>query len=123
MVVIELSLRPESSCHFVVALCHRKHVKRIISFNQNNLLYFLFVSVPPHQLILYDKSGRDVSGVVGPLEETNELVLVCEVRGGKNEFMSAHKFHCIVRNTVSLIQKHAYLLSIFSLKIFPYATL
>ncbi|CAH2257053.1 jg11927 [Pararge aegeria aegeria] len=40
-------------------------------------------AVPPHQLILYDKSGRDVSGVVGPLEEGNELVLVCEVRGGK----------------------------------------
>ncbi|XP_028164652.1 hemicentin-1-like, partial [Ostrinia furnacalis] len=41
------------------------------------------VPVPPHQLILYDKSGRDVSGVVGPLEEGNELVLVCEVRGGR----------------------------------------
>ncbi|CAG9136308.1 unnamed protein product [Plutella xylostella] len=43
----------------------------------------LHVIVPPHQLILYDKSGRDVSGVVGPLEEGNELVLVCEVRGGR----------------------------------------
>ncbi|KAL0819742.1 hypothetical protein ABMA28_007790, partial [Loxostege sticticalis] len=43
----------------------------------------LAVIVPPHQLILYDKSGRDVSGVVGPLEEGNELVLVCEVRGGR----------------------------------------
>ncbi|PZC75507.1 hypothetical protein B5X24_HaOG206048 [Helicoverpa armigera] len=43
----------------------------------------LSVIVPPHQLILYDKSGRDVSGVVGPLEEGNELVLVCEVRGGR----------------------------------------
>lgn len=47
------------------------------------LMFILFVAVPPHQLILYDKSGRDVSGVVGPLEEGNELVLVCEVRGGK----------------------------------------
>ncbi|XP_028038629.1 neural cell adhesion molecule 1-like [Bombyx mandarina] len=43
----------------------------------------LSVIVPPHQLILYDKSGRDVSGVVGPLEEGNELVLICEVRGGR----------------------------------------
>ncbi|XP_068619113.1 kin of IRRE-like protein 2 isoform X2 [Battus philenor] len=43
----------------------------------------LTVIVPPHQLILYDKSGRDVSGVVGPLEEGNELVLICEVRGGR----------------------------------------
>ncbi|XP_013170499.1 PREDICTED: neural cell adhesion molecule 1-like [Papilio xuthus] len=43
----------------------------------------LTVIVPPHQLILYDKSGRDVSGVVGPLEEGNELVLICEVRGVK----------------------------------------
>ncbi|XP_041969072.1 nephrin-like [Aricia agestis] len=43
----------------------------------------LSVIVPPHQLILYDKSGRDISGVVGPLEEGNELVLICEVRGGR----------------------------------------
>ncbi|XP_059053190.1 hemicentin-1-like [Achroia grisella] len=43
----------------------------------------LAVIVPPHQLMLYDKSGRDVSGIVGPLEEGNELVLVCEVRGGR----------------------------------------
>lgn len=46
--------------------------------------WYIFVTVPPHQLILYDKSGRDVSGVVGPLEEGNELVLICEVRGGKD---------------------------------------
>lgn len=42
-----------------------------------------FVVVPPHQMLLYDKSGADVSGVVGPLEEGAALVLVCEVRGGK----------------------------------------
>lgn len=34
-------------------------------------------------MLLYDKSGADVSGVVGPLEEGAALVLVCEVRGGK----------------------------------------
>lgn len=44
---------------------------------------WLFVPVPPHQMLLYDKSGADVSGVVGPLEEGAALVLVCEVRGGK----------------------------------------
>lgn len=33
-------------------------------------------------MLLYDKSGADVSGVVGPLEEGSALVLVCEVRGG-----------------------------------------
>ena len=44
---------------------------------------WLFVVVPPHQMLLYDKSGADVSGVVGPLEEGAALVLVCEVRGGK----------------------------------------
>lgn len=59
---------------------------------QTKLLTFLFVSVPPHQLILYDKSGRDVSGVVGPLEESNELVLVCEVRGGKTGSKSTYKY-------------------------------
>lgn len=45
-----------------------------------------FVVVPPHQMLLYDKSGADVSGVVGPLEEGSALVLVCEVRGGKSKW-------------------------------------
>ncbi|KAL4709849.1 hypothetical protein ACJJTC_000336 [Scirpophaga incertulas] len=45
----------------------------------------LTVIVPPHQMLLYDKSGADVSGVVGPLEERAALVLVCEVRGGRPE--------------------------------------
>ncbi|CAG4932295.1 unnamed protein product [Parnassius apollo] len=45
----------------------------------------LIVIVPPHQMLLYDKSGADVSGVVGPLEEGSALVLVCEVRGGRPE--------------------------------------
>ena len=34
-------------------------------------------------MLLYDKSGADVSGIIGPLEEGSALVLVCEVRGGK----------------------------------------
>jgi hypothetical protein len=47
---------------------------------------FLFsLAVPPHQLIIYDNSGRDVSPpVVGPLTEGSDLVLTCEVRGGKS---------------------------------------
>ncbi|CAK1552232.1 unnamed protein product [Leptosia nina] len=45
----------------------------------------LTVIVPPHQILLYDKSGADVSGIVGPLEEGAALVLVCEVRGGRPE--------------------------------------
>ncbi|XP_053613674.1 hemicentin-2-like isoform X2 [Plodia interpunctella] len=36
-------------------------------------------------MLLYDKSGADVSGVVGPQEEGSALVLVCEVRGGRPE--------------------------------------
>lgn len=42
-----------------------------------------FVAVPPHQLLVYDASGRDVAGAVGPLQEGDNLVLTCEVRGGK----------------------------------------
>ncbi|XP_050354112.1 neural cell adhesion molecule 1-like [Nymphalis io] len=45
----------------------------------------LIVIVPPHQMLLYDKSGADVSGIVGPLVEGAALVLVCEVRGGRPE--------------------------------------
>ncbi|XP_019871774.2 hemicentin-1 isoform X2 [Aethina tumida] len=48
-----------------------------------NFAINLTVIVPPHQMLLYDNSGRDVSGVVGPLEEGSDLVLTCEVRGGR----------------------------------------
>ncbi|CAH1164164.1 unnamed protein product, partial [Phaedon cochleariae] len=48
-----------------------------------NFAINLTVIVPPHQLLIYDNSGRDVSGVVGPLEEKSDLVLTCEVRGGR----------------------------------------
>lgn len=40
-------------------------------------------AVPPHQILVYDASGRDVAGSVGPLLEDNNLVLTCEVRGGE----------------------------------------
>ncbi|CAH2095619.1 unnamed protein product [Euphydryas editha] len=43
----------------------------------------LNVIVPPHQLLLYDEAGRDVAGVVGPLEEGGNFTLLCELRGGK----------------------------------------
>ncbi|XP_060522405.1 synaptogenesis protein syg-2-like isoform X2 [Cylas formicarius] len=48
-----------------------------------NFAINLTVIVPPHQLLLYDSSGRDVSGVIGPLEEGADLILTCEVRGGR----------------------------------------
>lgn len=32
---------------------------------------------------MYDASGRDVAGAVGPLFEGDNIVLTCEVRGGK----------------------------------------
>lgn len=40
-------------------------------------------AVPPHQILVYDASGRDVAGAVGPLLEGDNIVLTCEVRGGK----------------------------------------
>lgn len=42
-----------------------------------------FVAVPPNKLLVYDNSGRELSDVVGPLTEGSDLVLTCEVRGGK----------------------------------------
>lgn len=47
-------------------------------------LYFSCVSVPPSQVIVFDASGHDVTdGVVGPLLDGSDLILKCEVRGGK----------------------------------------
>ncbi|XP_058467810.1 uncharacterized protein LOC131440502 isoform X2 [Malaya genurostris] len=45
----------------------------------------LTVTVPPHQILVYDASGRDVAGAIGPLQEDDNLVLTCEVRGGRPE--------------------------------------
>ncbi|XP_075223938.1 neural cell adhesion molecule 1-like [Lycorma delicatula] len=43
----------------------------------------LSVIVPPHQLMIYDSSGRELHDVVGPLSEGSDLILTCEVRGGQ----------------------------------------
>ncbi|XP_065222617.1 hemicentin-1-like isoform X2 [Planococcus citri] len=43
----------------------------------------LTVIVPPHQVIIYDSSGRELTTVVGPLTEGADAFLTCEVRGGK----------------------------------------
>ncbi|KAK5647891.1 hypothetical protein RI129_002783 [Pyrocoelia pectoralis] len=48
-----------------------------------NFAINLTVIVPPHQMLVYDNSGRDVSAVVGPMEEGSDLILTCEVRGGR----------------------------------------
>ncbi|XP_062702021.1 uncharacterized protein LOC115257156 isoform X3 [Aedes albopictus] len=45
----------------------------------------LTVTVPPHQILVYDASGRDVAGAIGPLQEDENLILTCEVRGGRPE--------------------------------------
>lgn len=51
--------------------------------------------VPPHQILVYDASGRDVAGAVGPLLEGDNIVLTCEVRGGKLLIFSINllRFH------------------------------
>lgn len=47
-------------------------------------------------MLMYDKSGADVSGAVGPLEEGAALVLICEVRGGKSWFnITKGEFYCL----------------------------
>ncbi|XP_063218435.1 nephrin-like [Bacillus rossius redtenbacheri] len=49
-----------------------------------NFLIRLVVIVPPHHMLVYANSGRPISSdVIGPLSEGAELVLSCEVRGGK----------------------------------------
>lgn len=56
----------------------------VFQWNKNYTYFPSFFSVPPHQLLIYDNSGRDVQKTVGPLEEGADLVLTCEVRGGKS---------------------------------------
>lgn len=42
--------------------------------------------MPPHHIMVYDASGRDIAGVAGPLLEGDNLILNCEVRGGEFNF-------------------------------------
>ncbi|XP_065092407.1 uncharacterized protein LOC135713230 [Ochlerotatus camptorhynchus] len=51
----------------------------------------LTVTVPPHQILVYDASGRDVAGAIGPLQEDDNLILTCEVRGGKSSKFPTRK--------------------------------
>lgn len=54
------------------------------SSRSKNYQVNLTVIVPPTTLIMYDASGRDVTGgVVGPLVDGSDLILKCEVRGGR----------------------------------------
>ncbi|XKL66508.1 hypothetical protein PGB90_009928 [Kerria lacca] len=48
-----------------------------------NFQIHLTIIVPPHQIILYDTSGRELQNTVGPFYEGDDLILICEVRGGK----------------------------------------
>ncbi|XP_034239028.1 hemicentin-2-like [Thrips palmi] len=45
----------------------------------------LTVIVPPHSMAVYDVSGKKVNASIGPLLEGDNLVLKCEVRGGRPE--------------------------------------
>lgn len=54
-----------------------------------------FFPVPPHQILVYDASGRDVAGTVGPLLEGDSLVVTCEVRGGKSTLLYQKIFNSL----------------------------
>lgn len=56
--------------------------------------------MPPHQILIYDTSGSDVSATVGPLLEGNTLILKCEVRGGKSTTFFFYS-HCYQYETGS----------------------
>lgn len=57
------------------------------------MMFFFAISVPPHQILVYDASGRDVAGTVGPLLEGDSLVVTCEVRGGKLNFFETPTYN------------------------------
>lgn len=46
-------------------------------------MFYLFNTVPPHQLLIYDSSGAQVKASVGPYQVGAQFRLTCEVRGGK----------------------------------------
>ncbi|XP_024081839.1 hemicentin-1-like [Cimex lectularius] len=53
-----------------------KNLKEFRQYKHKNRL-------PPHQLLVFDNSGRELVNSVGPLTEDSDLHLTCEVRGGE----------------------------------------
>lgn len=45
--------------------------------------FVVLFPVPPSKPVLLDKSGRSLSGVVGPFKEGQTLFLACEAEPGK----------------------------------------
>jgi len=54
-------------------------VKVLPSFNEQ----FIFVSVPPEELVILDGNKRDRIKTVEPYNEGSSISLICQVRGGK----------------------------------------
>lgn len=77
-------------------------------------------------MLLYDKSGADISGVIGPLEEGSALILICEVRGGKFDFIiMIGKFAldhqtCLIKAMTRATVEHACLENAYSLFLLLY---
>lgn len=70
------------------------------SENAKVLTKCLFALVPPHQILVYDASGRDVAGAVGPLFEGDNIVLTCEVRGGKFDLNINNSTKQLINNSI-----------------------
>jgi hypothetical protein len=69
--------------------------------------FFLSVTVPPEKLVIMDEKGSERTSVVGPYSEGADLVLRCDVYGGK--YMH-HALHCAERvwmRTSSYLMKPA----------------
>lgn len=49
------------------------------------LEHSIFVSVPPSRPTIYDGQRRDRTKLVEPYNEGSDVMLICEVEGGKNE--------------------------------------
>lgn len=58
-------------------------------------------------LVLYDNSGREVTGTVGPLEEGTDLVLTCEVRGGKQSYRDYYLYTIPIRYNAKKLRNPA----------------
>lgn len=46
-------------------------------------IFFILFSVPPHKMVIVDKAGKERTSVVGPYTEGADLILRCDVYGGK----------------------------------------
>lgn len=78
-----MQIRDTTRIHIIFHIPLRSDKYHFSEASLNRRLYFLSASEKPTKPVIYDAQGREVTGVGGPFLEGYDLLLTCQVSGGK----------------------------------------